>query len=82
MEAAPHSRVGACAWREEYSEQPPILTIFVNTFEAAMALNTKQAERDRKKILSYGGSFSDVSKKDYADFIRQTKKTRDELLTR
>ena len=30
----------------------------------------------RKKILSFGGAFSDMSSKDYSDFLSQTKKAR------
>lgn len=43
---------------------------------------TKQTEALRKKILSFGGSFSDMSNKDYSDFLHQTKKTRTQLFDR
>ena len=36
----------------------------------------------RKKILSFGGAFSDMSSKDYSDFLNQTKKTRTKLFDR
>ena len=36
----------------------------------------------RKKILSFAGAFSDMSSKDYADFINQTKKARTKLFDR
>ncbi len=42
----------------------------------------KQKESLRKKILSYGGAFSDMASKDYADFLSQTKKTRAKLFDR
>jgi hypothetical protein len=36
----------------------------------------------RKKILSFGGSFSDLSNEDYSEFLDQTTKTRIELFNR
>ena len=35
----------------------------------------------RKKILSYGGAFADMSSKDYAEFLSHSKKIRARLLT-
>lgn len=43
---------------------------------------TKQNETLRKKILSFGGAFRDMSSGDYADFVNQTKKTRAKLFDR
>jgi D-alanyl-D-alanine dipeptidase len=43
---------------------------------------TKQTEALRKKILSFGGAFDDMSAKDYADFIQQTRKARTQLFDR
>lgn len=43
---------------------------------------TKQTESLRKKILSFGGAFSDMSDKDYSDFLNQTKKARPQLFDR
>ena len=43
---------------------------------------TKQTESLRKKIISFGGAFSDMSNKDYSDFLNQTKKTRERLFER
>jgi hypothetical protein len=51
-------------------------------FIHAMTPNTKHSDRLRKRILSFGGAFSDMSSADYDDFINQTKKTRSELLDR
>ena len=42
----------------------------------------KQTETLRKKILSFGGAFSDMSTKDYADYLDQTKKSRAKLFDR
>jgi hypothetical protein len=43
---------------------------------------TKSTDASRKRILSYGGAFSDMQKKEYADFLNQTKKTRAKLFNR
>jgi hypothetical protein len=51
-------------------------------FVHSMTPSTKQTELLRKKILSFGGSFSDMSEKDYADFLNQTKKSRTNLFDR
>ena len=51
-------------------------------FVHSLTPKTKQPETLRKKILSFGGSFSDMSKKDYSDFLNQTKKTRTKLFDR
>lgn len=48
----------------------------------SMTTSTKHNESLRKKILSYGGSFSDMSNEDYLDFLSQTKKTRTKLFDR
>ena len=42
----------------------------------------KGSDQLRKKILSFAGSFSDMSKKEYKDFLQQTKKTRTKLFVR
>ncbi len=53
-------------------------------YEFVHSLTTKSKPTDtlRKKILSFGGAFSDMSKEDYADFLNQTKKARTELFGR
>ncbi|MFM9839632.1 MAG: hypothetical protein ACKVOQ_15290 [Cyclobacteriaceae bacterium] len=51
-------------------------------FVHSMTPSTKQTELLRKKILSFGGAFSDMSEKDYADFLNQTKKSRINLFDR
>ncbi|NCA85377.1 MAG: hypothetical protein EOM83_07355 [Clostridia bacterium] len=43
---------------------------------------TKQSDSLRKKILSFGGAFGDMSEKDYADYLNQTKKVRTQLFDR
>lgn len=51
-------------------------------FVHSMTPPTKQTERSRKKILSFGGTFGDMSNKDYSDFLDQTKKARTKLFDR
>jgi hypothetical protein len=48
-------------------------------FVHSLTPKTTQTEALRKKILSFGGSFSDMSNKDYSDFLNQTKKARTTL---
>ena len=48
----------------------------------SLTSKAKRKESLRKKILSFGGAFSDMSDKDYADFLTQTKKTRSKLFDR
>lgn len=51
-------------------------------FVHALTPSAKQKEASRKKILSFGGAFSDMGKKEYADFVAQTKKARTKLFDR
>ncbi len=51
-------------------------------FVHSLTPKTKRTDTLRKKILSYGGAFSDMSSKDYVDFLNQTKKTRTKLFDR
>jgi hypothetical protein len=51
-------------------------------FVHSLTPKTKQPEIMRKKILSFGGAFSEMSSKQYADFVNHTKKTRKELFDR
>lgn len=41
-----------------------------------------KTETLRKKILSFGGAFNSMDKKDYAEFRKHTKKIRDQLFDR
>ena len=43
-------------------------------FVHSLTSKAKHKEGLRKKILSFGGAFSDMSDKDYADFLSHTKK--------
>jgi hypothetical protein len=51
-------------------------------FVHSLTPTTRQTETLRKKILSFGGAFSDMSNKEYTDFINQTKKSRTKLFDR
>ena len=48
----------------------------------SMSSSTKPKENLRKKILSFGGAFSDMSNEDYEDFLNHTKQTRVKLFDR
>lgn len=48
----------------------------------SMTPTIKPSESSRKKILSFGGAFSDMSDKDYSEFINQTRITRTKLFDR
>ena len=43
---------------------------------------TAKSEALRKKILSFGGAFNDMSTKDYVEFVNQNKKVRSDLFSR
>jgi len=51
-------------------------------FVHSLTPTTKQTETLRKKILSFGGAFSDMSSKNYSDYLNQTKKSRAKLFDR
>jgi hypothetical protein len=51
-------------------------------FVHSLTPKSKQNGSLRKKILSYGGAFSDMTSKDYSDFLNQAKKTRTKLFDR
>ena len=51
-------------------------------FVHSLTPTTKQTENLRKKILSFGGAFSDMSSKDYSDYLNDTKKSRAKLFDR
>jgi hypothetical protein len=44
--------------------------------------NTKKSNRTSKKILTFAGSFGDMSEKDFSDFLEQTKETRNNSFDR
>lgn len=65
-----------------------IKDIPVNRLEEAYQLvqsltpTIKSSKQQQKKILSFGGSFKDLSAKDYKEYIDYTKNTRAKLFDR
>ncbi len=51
-------------------------------FVHSLTPTTKQTEALRKKILSFGGAFSDMSNKDYTEYLNHIKKARAKLFDR
>lgn len=51
-------------------------------FVHSLTPKTKSTESLRKKILSFGGAFGDMSSEDYSDFVNKTKETRAKLFDR
>jgi hypothetical protein len=48
----------------------------------SLRTNTKKADKANKEILSFAGSFGDISESDYNDFVKHTKQTRKNLFDR
>ncbi|MEO5995922.1 MAG: hypothetical protein ABIN89_04325 [Chitinophagaceae bacterium] len=48
----------------------------------SLQIDTKKSDKTGKKILSFAGSFRDMSEKDYDDFLKQSKETRNNLFGR
>ena len=48
----------------------------------SLRANTKRSEKRSKKILSFAGSFGDMSESEYNDFLNQSKDTRNNLFDR
>lgn len=67
---------------EEMKDVPVSRLEELYQFIHSMTPTTDHTESMRKKILSFGGSFSDMSSKDYSDFLHQTRKVRIELFER
>ena len=51
-------------------------------FVHSLSSKAKSTESVRKKILSFGGSFSDMSSENYSDFLDQTNQARGKLFDR
>jgi len=53
-------------------------------YSFVLSLNTKIKKSDnlRKNVLSFAGSFSDMTDKNYSDFVNETKKVRTNLFAR
>ena len=48
----------------------------------SLKADTVKNEKSAKEILSFAGSFGDMSDNDYNDFLQKTKKNREELFDR
>ena len=48
----------------------------------SLQADTKKSDKTSKEILSFAGSFGDMSDHDYKDFLRQVKQTRHDLFDR
>ena len=48
----------------------------------SLRTNIKKTDTSNQKILSFAGSFGDMSKSDYGDFVKHTKQTREKLFDR
>jgi len=51
-------------------------------FVHSLTPKNKKTDDARKKILSFGGAFSDMNVNDYNEFVDHTKKTRVNLFSR
>ncbi len=51
-------------------------------FVHSLTPTTKQTESLRKKIIAFGGAFSDMNDNDYEDYLNETKKLRTKLFDR
>ncbi len=51
-------------------------------FIHSLTSTARRSEKLQKRIISFGGAFSDMSNKDYTEFIEQTKYTRADLFDR
>lgn len=48
----------------------------------SLRANTKRSDKRSKKIISFAGSFGDMSESDYNDYLKHTKQTRNDLFDR
>ena len=67
---------------EEMKDVPVSRLEELYQFVHSLTQGHKSTDTLRKKILSYGGSFSDMSENDYTDFLKQTNETRTKLFDR
>ncbi|KAF0235891.1 MAG: hypothetical protein FD181_3198 [Prolixibacteraceae bacterium] len=51
-------------------------------FVHSLSSSKKQTENLRRKILSFGGAFRDMTDEDYTDFLNHTKNARTALFDR
>lgn len=70
------------AIRKEMKEVPVNRHDELYQFIHAMTSSAKHSEKLQKRIISFGGAFSDMSEKDYTEFLDRTKSTRADLFVR
>lgn len=51
-------------------------------FVNSLTPKAKPTETQRKRIISFGGAFRDMTEKEYVDFIDHTRETRSKLFDR
>jgi hypothetical protein len=51
-------------------------------FVHALNPKTKKSDSLRKKIMSFSGAFSEMSEKEYSEFVKENKRTRKNLFER
>ena len=54
----------------------------IYSFVHSLNPKTKKSDNLRRMILTFAGSFSDMTSEDYSDFIKETKRTRAKLFDR
>lgn len=67
---------------KEIKEIPAEKLEVVYDFVHSINAGKKKKPALRKKILSFAGAFSDMSKKDFNSFLSHTKKSREQLFDR
>ncbi len=59
-------------------DKPEDLYSIIHSFHT----NTRKGGKENKEILSFAGSFGDLSKSDYKDFVDHIKQARENLFDR
>ena len=57
---------------EELKNVPPDRLEDLYSFIHSLKADSKKSASSKKKILSFAGSFNDMSQKDYNDFLKKT----------
>jgi len=53
----------------------------VHTFIKSLEQNSKGKNSHKKDLMSYAGSWKDMSNEDYKDFVKETRRTRKNLFS-
>lgn len=54
----------------------------LHSFIRSLNSTSKKSDKERKKILSFAGSFENMSNEDYDDFVKESIKIRSDLFGR